>query len=70
MSIMRQRKVFSMRAAPLDQKHGFLSFICLIGTCSFKVHVTAFISKYGHCTAIQLFNSIGSNLQPLQQHQR
>ena len=52
-----------------DREIGFLAFIRLIGTCYFKKHLPAFISNKGHSTPLQLYNSIGPSLPPMERHQ-
>ena len=50
---------------PTNNDIGFLSFLCLVGTCYFKRHISAFT---GHETPIQLYNSVDDILPVSERH--
>ena len=52
----------------INRGSGFESFVRLIGTCYFKMHIAAFIATYGHSTPLHLYNSIDNSLPVLERH--
>ena len=47
---------------------GFFAFTRLIGTCYFKMHLTAFAATKGHSTPFHLYNSLEPSLPVKEKH--